>query len=220
MLTEPNYEIAAIKALETIRDNQITTTPIIPLPVFKHMKGVGVLSFTEMSNLSDTQRKKFVFMLGENMDAITLNVNLEKIKYVVGYNQRLPFYLLQRGLARELGHFVLGHDGQTRTSEARLAEAYCFAHHFLCPRPLIHAVQESGIRFTVEVLGNLTGCYQQCLDGMREIPGVHVPAELNRKIKSQFSDCIEEFIDLQKYLSRNDHSSIADFGSYMDGYEE
>ena len=104
--------------------------------------------------------------------------------------------------------------------EARLAEAYCFAHHFLCPRPLIHAVQESGIRFTVEVLGNLTGCYQQCLDGMREIPGVHVPAELNRKIKSQFSDCIEEFIDLQKYLSRNDHLSIADFGTYMDGYEE
>ena len=79
MLTEPNYEIAAIKALETLLDNQISTTPIIPLPVFKRMKGVGVLSFTEMSNLSDTQRKKFVFMLGENMDAITLNVNLEKI---------------------------------------------------------------------------------------------------------------------------------------------
>ena len=23
-----------------------------------------------------------------------------------------------------------------------MAEAYCFAHHFLCPRPLIHAVQQ------------------------------------------------------------------------------
>ena len=220
MYTEPDYNTAAIKALETLRDNKINTTPIISLPVFKHMEGVGVLSFTEMSNLSNTKREKFIFMLGENMDAITLNVSLDKIKYVVGYNQRLPFYLLQRGLARELGHFILGHDGQTRTSEARLAEAYCFAHHFLCPRPLIHAVQESGIRFTVEVLGNMTGCYQQCLEGMREIPGVHVPAELNRQIREQFSECIGEFIDLQRYLSKNDNSALADFGTYMDFYEE
>lgn len=220
MYTEPDYNTAAIKALETLRYNKINTTPIIPLPVFKHMEGVGVLSFTEMSNLSNTKREKFIFMLGENMDAITLNVCLDKIKYVVGYNQRLPFYLLQRGLARELGHFILGHDGHTRTSEARLAEAYCFAHHFLCPRPLIHAVQESGIRFTVEVLGNMTGCYQQCLDGMKEIPGVHVPAELNRQIRDQFSECIAEFIELQKYLSKNDNSALADFGSYMDFYEE
>lgn len=220
MFTEPNYDIAAIKALEVLRNEQINTTPIIPLPVFKKMPEVGVLSFTEMSNLSNTEREKFIFSLGENMDAVTLNVNLQKIKYVVGYNQRLPFYLLQRGLARELGHFVLGHDGQTRTSEARLAEAYAFAHHFLCPRPLIHAIQESGLKFTVEVLGNMTGCYQQCLEGMREIPATHVPAELNKLIKMQFSDCIEEFIDLQRFLSKRDHSALADFGTYMDGYEE
>lgn len=220
MISKPNYDFAAVKALEVLIDNSINTTPIIPLPVFKRMKEVGVLSFTEMSNLSNTEREKFIFSLGENMDAVTLNVNLEKIKYVVGYNQRLPFYLLQRGLARELGHFVLEHDGQTRTSEARLAEAYCFAHHFLCPRPLIHAVQESGIRFTVEVLGNMTGCYQQCLEGMKEIPGTNVPAELNKKVRTQFSECIDEFIELQRYLSKNDHSALADFGTYMDGYEE
>ena len=34
---------------------------------------------------------------------------------------------------------------------------------------------------SVEVLGNMTGCYERCLAGMRKTPGVKVPAELNRK---------------------------------------
>ena len=81
-------------------------------------------------------------------------------------------------------------------------------------------MQQSGIRFTVEVLGNMTGCYEQCLSGMREIPGVHVPPELNRKVRDQFSDCLTDFISLQKVMSKNEKSTIADFGTYMDGYEE
>ena len=216
----PNYEAAATKALEILIENNICTTPVIPLPVIKRMKGVGVLSFTEMSNMSNIERRSFMSLLGENVDAVTLYLDHPKMKYVVAYNQRIPFYMLQRGIARELGHIVLGHDGQTRTSEVRMAEAYTFAHHFLCPRPLIHAVQESGIRFTVEVLGNMTGCYEQCLDGIKEIPGVHTPPELNRKVKEQFSDCLADFLSLQSYLSKNERSALADFGTYMNGYEE
>jgi hypothetical protein len=101
-----------------------------------------------------------------------------------------------------------------------MAEAYCFAHHFLCPRPLIHYVQQSGIRFTVEVLGNMTGCYEQCLSGMRDIPGVRVPAELNRAVRDQFKSCLDDFLDLQTILSKNENSALADFGTYMEGYEE
>ena len=101
-----------------------------------------------------------------------------------------------------------------------MAEAYCFAHHFLCPRPLIHAVQESGIPVTVEILGAMTGCYERCLVGMRHLPATHVPAELNRKIREQFADYISEFLDFQSFLSQDDDSMIANFGTYMDGYEE
>ena len=216
----PDYEAAATKALETLIKNNICTTPVIPLPVFKRMPGVGVLSFTEMSNMASIERRSFMTMLGENVDAITLFLDHPKMKYVIGYNQRLPFYMLQRGLARELGHIILGHDGKARTSEVRMAEAYCFAHHFLCPRPLIQAVRDSGIRFTVEVLGNLTGCYEQCLDGMRMLPGVRVDPDLNRKVRSQFENCLTDFLSLQSYLSRNEHSALADFGTYMDLYEE
>ena len=217
---KPDLETAAIKALETIIENKINTTPIIPLPVFKRMKGIGVMSFTEMSHMSNMDRSVFVSMLGENTDAITLHLDHEKIKYCIGYNQRLPFYMLQRGLARELGHIILGHDGKKLPEDVRMAEAYCFAHHFLSPRPLIHAVQESGIPFTIEVLGNMTGCFEDCLSRMKTIPGVHVPAELNRKVKEQFSDCLTDFIELQRVLSRKKGYALADFGTYMDGYEE
>ena len=216
----PNYERAATKALEILIENGINTTPIIPLPVLKRMKGVGVLSFTEMSNMSDVDRQKLISMLGGSLDAITIHTDHPKTKYIIGYNQRVPFYMLQRGLARELGHIVLGHNGSRLPEEIRMEEAFCFSHHFLCPRPLIRAVQESGIPFTVEVLGNMTGCYEQCLSGMRILPGIKIPAELNRKVKEQFQSCLTDFIELQKYLSKSEHSALADFGTYMDGYEE
>lgn len=217
----PDYERAAIKATEMLIENNISTAPVIPLPVFKRTPGVLVLSFTELSNRIGVERGSLVAMFDpENHDAVT-STHFEdgKLRYIVTYNQRLPLYLLQRALARELGHIVLGHDG-SRPEDVRMAEAYCFAHHFLCPRPLVHAIQESGIPLTVEVLGAMTGCYERCLQTMRKMPPVHVPAELNRKVKAQFSEYIENFLDFESYLSKSDESMLANFGTFMDGYEE
>lgn len=217
----PDYERAAVKAMETLIENNISTAPVIPLPVFKRTKGVLVLSFTEMSARIGVERGSLVSMFNEeNHDAVT-STHFEdgKLRYIVTYNQRLPLYLLQRALARELGHIVLGHDG-SRPEDVRMEEAYCFAHHFLCPRPLIHAIQQSGIPFTIEMLGAMTGCYERCLVGMRKTPAVHVLPELNRKVKEQFKDYIENFLDFESYLSKTDDSMLVNFGSYMDGYEE
>ena len=160
-------------------------------------------------------------LFGEkNQDAFTsVNYKYGKPQYLVTFNQRLPFALIQRGLARELGHIMLGHDG-SRPESVRNDEAKCFAHHLLVPRALIHAIQASGIRFTVEVLGNLTGCYDYCLTCMRKQPAVHVPADLNRAVRSQFMPHIINFFEYQRYASLKDGSALADFGTYMDGYEE
>lgn len=217
----PDYERSAVAAMEMLIKHGITTAPIDPLPVFKRSPGVLVLSFTEMSNQIGMDRDNLLTSFEtENHDAVTsLHLDDGKLRYLVTYNQRLPMYLLQRALARELGHIVLGHDG-SRPESVRMAEAYCFAHHFLCPRPLIHAIQQSCIPFTVEVLGAMTGCYERCLQGMRKTPPVHVPADLNRKLKEQFSDYISNFLDFESYLSKSDESMIANFGTYMDGYEE
>lgn len=218
---KPDYERAAITAAEMLIKNNISTAPVTPLPVFKRTKGVLVLSFTEMSARIGVDRGNLIAMFdAENHDAVTsTHFDDGKLRYIVTYNQRLPFYLLQRALARELGHIVLGHDG-SKPEDVRMEEAYCFAHHFLCPRPLIHAIQESGIPFTVEMLGSMTGCYERCLQGMRKTPAVHVPAELNRKVKEQFKDYIENFLDFESYLSKSDESMLVNIGTYMDGYEE
>ena len=215
----PNYERSALLAMQTLIDNRINTTPIIPLPIFKRRKDVLVLSFTELSNMIDIDRTSLVAMFGANQDASTFYVNTEKVKYIVAYNQRLPFYMLQSGLSRELGHIILGHDG-SRPEAVRSAEAYCFAHHLLCPRPLIRALQDANIPLTVEVVGSMTGCYERHLTKLRKEPSVYVPPELNRKVKEQFSDHIENFINFERFFGTGDDSTLADLGEYMDKYEE
>lgn len=217
---KPDYDRAATAAAETLIKYNVTSAPVLPLPMLKRIPGVLLVSFAEMSQSSGIERKNLITMFGnENQDAITSVHNKNgKLVYLVAYNQRLPIYMIQRSLAREMAHIVLGHDGSL-PEDIRFAEADCFAHHLVCPRALVHAVQQSGIRFSAEVLGNMTGCYERCLQGMRKTPGTNVPPELNRKIKEQFSDYLENYLDYLTFI-REDESATADFGTYMGGYEE
>ena len=217
----PDFDRAATAAAEILIKYGICTAPVDPIPIFKKAENFNVITFTEMSRMVGVDRHDLLSAFdSENHDAVS-SVYLKNghLHYLVAYNMRLPQYLVQRALAREMGHIVLGHDG-SRPQEVRNAEATCFAHHLLCPRALIHAIQESGTKITTEVLGNTTGCYERCLIGMRREPATHVPPELNRKVKSLFSDYLDEFLDFQQYLSQEDDSMIANFGTYMDGYEE
>ena len=216
----PNYERAAIKATETLIKFKIDSSPVSPFPMLKRTDGVFVVSFAEMSNNIGIERKNILTTFRDSQDAVTsVFVADDKLRYIVAYNQMLPFYMLQRALARELGHIVLGHDG-TLPDEVQAEEARCFAHHLICPRPLIHLVMSSGIRFTTEVLGNLTGCYERCLFGMRRLPKISVPAELNRAVRDNLKDYLFNFFEYQRIIAIDDASAIADFGSYMEGYEE
>ena len=217
----PDYDRAATAAAEVLIKYGISTAPVDPIPIFKKADGFNVITFTEMSRLVGVDRSDLLSAFdAENHDAVS-SVYLKNghPHYLVAYNMRLPAYLIQRALAREMGHIVLGHDG-SRPQDVRNAEALCFAHHLICPRALIHAIQQSGATITTEVLGNTTGCYERCLIGMRREPATHVPAELNRKVHELFSAYIDEFLDFQSYLSLSDDSMIANFGTFMDGYEE
>lgn len=217
----PDYDQAATAAAKILIKYGISTAPIDPVPIFKKADGFNVVTFTEMSQMIGMDRHDLLSSFStESHDAITsVYMKNGRPHYLVAYNMRLPAYLIQRALAREMGHIVLGHDG-TRPEEVRNAEALCFAHHLLCPRALIHTIQESGTKITVEVLGNVTGCYERCLIGMRKTPATHVPPDLNRQIHAQFSEYISDFLDFQSYLSQEDESMIANFGTFMDGYKE
>lgn len=216
----PDYQKAAIKATETLIKFGINSAPVSPVPILKHTPGVLLFSYESISNHIDQDRRCVINMFGSNQDAFTtVNMKDGKPQYIVTYNQRLPLALVQRSLARELGHIILGHDGSL-PEDVRNEEAKAFANHLLCPRPLIHSLQASNIRLTVEVLGNLTGCFDYCLFCMRRIPAVSVPAELNRQVRDQFMDYIINFFEYSRLASLSDMSALADFGSYMDGYEE
>ena len=217
----PDYDRAATAAAEILIKYDVRTAPVDPIPIFKKAAGVNVVTFTEMSKRIGMDRHDLISSFEvESHDAVTtVYLKNGQPHYLVAYNMRLPQYLVQRALAREMGHIVLGHDG-TRPEDVRNAEALCFAHHLICPRALIHAIQERGTKITTEVLGNTTGCYERCLIGMRHDPATHVPPELNRKLKEQFSEYLDEFLDFQSFLSQEDESMIANFGTFMDGYEE
>ena len=220
-MTTPDFDRAATKALETLIKYEVKKVPVFPRKIFEKAEGWNLVTFTEMSNTLGIDRTDIINLFStENHDAITSAfVKDGKTMHIVAYNMRLPDYLIQRAVAREMGHIVLCHDGSL-PEDVRLAEAQCFAYHLLCPRPLINAIQQSSTKLTVEVLGNITGCYERCLIGMSQTPATHVPAELNRKAKEMFSDYLDEFLDFQTFLEKNDRSMIANFGSYMEGYEE
>lgn len=217
----PDLDRAATAAAETLLKYRVTSSPVIPLPILKSIPGVLVLSFTEMAEEIGIDRSDLVAMYNDkNKDASTLVREVNgKLHFFVAYNQRLPFYMLQRSLARELGHIVLGHDG-SRTENVRTVEALYFARHFLCPRPLIKAIQDTGIKVSIEMLGSITGCYERCMVGIQNTPGAHVPPELNKLVREQFNDYVNNFIDCQHILTRDDDSMLVNFGTYMDNYKE
>ena len=217
----PDYEKCATKAVETLIKHNITSSPISPLPILKNTPNVLVVNFSDVGFSLGKERRHMLSMFGDhNQDAVTfVDIVNDKKHYIVTYNQQLPYALIQRSLARELAHIVLGHDGSL-PEEIRNEEARCFAHHLICPRPLIHMVQSSNIRLTVEVLGNLTGCYDRCIASMRRLPAVHVPADLNRTLSEMFKNYFYNFFEFQRVLALDDGSALADIGSYMEGYDE
>ncbi len=215
-----DYQSAAQKAAETLITYKISAAPVSPIPIIKSLPNVLLLPFAEMALKVGEDRDQIIRTFGEAQDAVTsVHIASGGLRYVVAYNQRLPAYIIQRALARELGHILLQHDG-SRPDDVRSEEAITFARHLICPRPLLKAIMDSGIRLTVEMLGNITGCYERCLAGLRKTPGVSIPPEMNRQIREQFADYISDFIRFQPILSRDDETPVADFGTFMDGYED
>ena len=162
-----------------------------------------------------------ISMFGQgNRDAFTsVNIVNGKKQYLVTYNRYLPFHVVQRSLARELGHIVLGHDG-SRPEEVRNEEAKCFAHHLLCPRPMIHSIQATGVRLTNEVLSSMTSFTDICLSCIRKTPGTEVPVEMNRTIRDNMMHYILNFFSFQQTAMHKDGSALADLGTFMEGYAE
>lgn len=216
----PDFDRAATAAMKILIDNQITETPIASTQILLNYPHVRVMSFANMADAQEINRSDLIPLFGINQDAATFRLDMDDVQYVVIFNMKLPFEDIRRAIARELGHIVLGHDGQTRSTEVRRAEALCFAHHLLTPRPIVNMIKQSAIPFTLNVLVHTTGCSADCVEEIREIPGTSVDPELNRKVKELFEPHISEYIRFHQTSQKADKSPVIDFGSFMDGYEE
>ena len=218
----PDYEKAAAAAMQLLIDRKITKTPIDALEILLNYDGVRVMTFSSMALETGKNREELVPLFGENQDAVTFRIenSIAGVQYVVVYNMFLTVDVVMRGIARELGHIILKHDGVTRETSVRMAEAKCFAHHLLSPRPVISMIREAGLPVTLDVLAETTGCSSDCVEDIRTIPGVHIPADLNRRVKELFRPEIDEYIRFREASKKKDTSPVVDFGSFMDYYEE
>jgi len=214
----PDINKAAVMASETLIRYNVKKFPVSPLKILRQMDNVIVVSFSDLSTRSCLDQRDLIHLFGKNLDAVT-SVHMENGRnvYVLAYNKMLPFPMAQRALARELGHIVMKHEG---SSAKNSDEAACFAVHLLCPRALIHAIQATGLRITHDLLANLTGVFDQSLSSLRRIPGASVPASMNRFVRSQLMPFIINFFEYYRTVLPSDGSALADFGTYMDEYEE
>ena len=208
----PNYTKAAVAAAETLIKYGVTHFPLDPLPLLERM--ATVMSFSDLSESAGISRRDLTPLFGKSLDAVT---SFRNGAYVVTYNNILPFGMIQRALAREMGHIVLHHEGY---SDENNAEAMCFALHLLCPRPLIHAVESTCLRVTTDLMANITGMYDRSIVAMRRIPGTDVPANLNRFIRNQITPFVMVIFEFCQTSFLDDGSAVADFGTFMDGYKE
>ena len=213
-----NYTRAAKKAYDIIIKYGICKSPVSPLPILERMEDVITVSFEELGCISGLDCVELAPIFGKCSDAFTsIRIDNGIKTYVVAYNSLLPFNILQRALAREMGHVVLGH---TEISSENEAEAQCFAQHLLCPRPLIHILQAISMRVTEDLFGNLTGAQNQFLVSMRRTPGVDVPAKINKFVGNMFLPFAVNFYEYYRDVKPYDGSALADFGTYMDNYAE
>ena len=212
-----DYDKAATKAAETLIKFGIKRTPISPLPILEQMENVIVVSFADLSETTGVSRSEILPLFGKNRDAVSsFHPNSEQPRYVIAYNSLLPFAMIQKALARELGHIVLKHEGTSEENN----EDKCFARHLICPRPLIHDIQATSMRVTTDLIANLTGVYDQMIVGMRRTPGTNVPAAINRFVSNQFRPFVINFFQYYQYVMPNDGSALVDWGTFMDGYVE
>ena len=213
-----DYTKAATRAIETLIEFGVTSSPVSPLPMLEKMNNVTVISFCELSESSGLRVLDFAPAFKKNFDAMTSAYTKDgTVRYIVAYNSFLPFAVVQRALAREMGHIVLEHD---KYSEEYEEEAICFAHHLLCPRPLVHALQATCLRLTTDLLANITGVYDHSLASMRRMPRTDVPENLNRFVRNQITPFVINFFSFYQTALPEDGSALADFGTFMEGYCE
>lgn len=142
----PDYRRAAEKATETFSQYKMDADNIEPLRILRKLDNVMLVEYSISEMVDGIDFPDSTVTLDSDKDAVTLVNRINgKLKYITIYNRKVSVERLTLALARELGHVILEHDGNT-PEFVWLEEANCFAHHFLCPLSLIKPVKEKTVK--------------------------------------------------------------------------
>lgn len=130
----PDYVRAADMACKSLLRLSVTELPVHPLEILRICRDTQVMTFDRAAELLGLSEDDFARLCGD-ADAFTIR---EGGRYVVCYRVGGNPARLNFTLAHELGHIVLGHEGE---GDAEEAEADHFAMHLLTPRPAAEAAR-------------------------------------------------------------------------------
>lgn len=130
---KPRYDKAVNKAAEALRQFGVNLSALDILNSFPNVR-----VFSSDINQADGL---------ESWDAFScVREKNGSMQYIVIYNNQLSPFILNRVLARELGHIYLKHDGNV-SEDIWSEEANCFAYHFICPEYTLRSTKNRKINY-------------------------------------------------------------------------
>lgn len=142
MSQAPDVRRAAALASRCLEKLEMHTLPVRPLEILRRCRHTAVYTYQQAAEHMNMEEDAFERRYG-HADAFTIRGSTPEGEraYIVCYRAGGHPSRQNFTLAHELGHMVLGHQGQTIWEET---EADCFAQHLLCPERALKTLQEAG----------------------------------------------------------------------------
>ena len=142
MNSQPDCRRAATLARRCLQKLGVSTLPVRPLEILRRCRHTVVYTYQQAAEHMNMEEDAFERQYG-SADAFTIrSLTPEGEKaFIVCYRAGGHPGRLNFTLAHELGHIVLGHNGESVAEET---EANCFAQHLLCSEEALNALRATG----------------------------------------------------------------------------
>lgn len=135
-MSRQNLTRAAGMAYKVLAAAEVRSLPVDPLALLRRCRNTKVYTYEEAAEAIGITADGFAKRFGE-AEAFTLRQS--ETEYLVVYRDDGNPARRRFTLAHEMGHRVLGHQGNSVQEDK---EADCFASHLLCPRPALLLLKE------------------------------------------------------------------------------
>ena len=222
-MSESDCITAASQAMRALIKFNVARTPIYPHQIIQDSDRVTMVSFEEPDEITNISMNTKLEAFGSPNDIVVSYVyenEQNAHEYLFCANRSYPIGDMRLALAVELGHAYLGHPKTMVDTYKYEKEAECFALHLEFPRPVIRLLQERGYVINKRRFERVFGTCDWCVETIRHAIPVHVPPELNRIVKEQFTPYINKLEKIGLLSMPVWSTEELDLSKYMAGYED